>query len=101
VTATSTKSCRDQKSVPTLQLTIQMPQVLPLNSIQPFVRPQASKPDALDMIPASLAEAMGEVRLGFEKGLKPMLTDEGTSGTYILRGQDQEPIGVFKPIDEE
>ena len=44
---------------------------------------------------------MGEGRQGFVKGLKPMLTDEGTSGTYILRGSDKDPVGIFKPIDEE
>jgi hypothetical protein len=36
-----------------------------------------------------------------EKGLVPKLTDEGTSGTYILRGVNKEPIGIFKPVDEE
>ena len=33
--------------------------------------------------------------------MKPKLTDEGTSGTYILRGRHKEARGIFKPIDEE
>jgi len=33
--------------------------------------------------------------------LKPKLTDDGTSGTYLLRGPNKKPLAVFKPIDEE
>ena len=29
------------------------------------------------------------------------LTDEGTSGSYLMCDQDQQPIGIFKPVDEE
>lgn len=45
--------------------------------------------------------AFEDIEGGFIKGLKPQLTDEGTSGTYILRGPDRKPRGIFKPIDEE
>ena len=38
---------------------------------------------------------------GFEAGFVPKLTDEGTSGTYLLRGPKGEDLAVFKPIDEE
>ena len=48
-----------------------------------------------------MVEAIAEIRSGFEKGLKPQPTDEGTSGTYILRGSDRNPVAIFKPIDEE
>ena len=48
-----------------------------------------------------LTEAYNEIEQGMEKGLVPKLTDEGTSGTYILRGVNKEPIGIFKPVDEE
>jgi hypothetical protein len=41
------------------------------------------------------------VRQGFNSGLKPKLTDEGTSGTYEMRSAQKEKVGVFKPIDEE
>ena len=35
-------------------------------------------------------------------GLRPKLTDEGTSGVYYMRGIELgRPIAVFKPIDEE
>ena len=33
--------------------------------------------------------------------MKPKLTDDGTSGTYLLRGPTKKPLAVFKPIDEE
>lgn len=29
------------------------------------------------------------------------LTDEGTSGSYAMCDQNQTPIGIFKPVDEE
>jgi len=41
------------------------------------------------------------IRQGFNSGLKPKLTDEGTSGTYEMRSAQKEKVGVFKPIDEE
>lgn len=34
--------------------------------------------------------------------MTPQLTSEGTSGTYILRTEEEaEPLAIFKPIDEE
>jgi hypothetical protein len=44
---------------------------------------------------------MKQIELGFRKGFKPKLTDDGTSGTYILRGPGKQNLAVFKPIDEE
>ena len=29
------------------------------------------------------------------------MTDDGTSGTYLLRGPKKDALAVFKPIDEE
>ncbi len=34
-------------------------------------------------------------------GQEPTLTEDGTSGVYILRGESDQPVAVFKPIDEE
>lgn len=35
-------------------------------------------------------------------GVKPKLTEDGTSGTYLLRGLEQmKTLAVFKPVDEE
>jgi hypothetical protein len=51
--------------------------------------------------PPELQEAIKEIEQGFKKGLKPKLTDDGTSGTYLMRGVSKKPIAVFKPIDEE
>jgi phosphatidylinositol 4-kinase type 2 len=39
--------------------------------------------------------------LGLNSGLKPKLTEDGTSGTYELRNHDKKKIAIFKPIDEE
>jgi len=36
--------------------------------------------------PAELSGVIMDIEHGFRKGLKPKLTDDGTSGTYILRG---------------
>lgn len=44
---------------------------------------------------------IAEVEKGFSKGYCPKLTDDGTSGCYMLRGKDRKPVAVFKPIDEE
>lgn len=41
------------------------------------------------------------VRQGFNSGLIPKLTDDGTSGTYEMRNIQKEKVGIFKPIDEE
>ena len=41
------------------------------------------------------------IRQGFNSGLKPKLTEEGTSGTYEMRSQQKKKVAIFKPIDEE
>lgn len=51
--------------------------------------------------PQELQEAIKDIEQGFKKGLKPKLTDDGTSGTYLMRGISKKPLAVFKPIDEE
>ena len=51
--------------------------------------------------PQQLQSAIKEIEKGFKKGLKPKLTDDGTSGTYLMRGISRKPLAVFKPIDEE
>lgn len=48
-----------------------------------------------------MEDAIAQIELGFKKGLVPKLTDDGTSGTYLLRGPKKDPLAVFKPIDEE
>lgn len=48
-----------------------------------------------------LCSTVDEILKGFNLGLKPRLTDDGTSGTYVLRGEDRSELAVFKPIDEE
>ena len=40
-------------------------------------------------------------RQGFNSGLIPKLTDDGTSGTYEIRSINKEKLCIFKPIDEE
>ena len=41
------------------------------------------------------------VKGGFRLGQVPVLTGDGTSGTYFLRDKKEEAVAVFKPIDEE
>ena len=44
---------------------------------------------------------VSSVRKGFNSGLKPKLTQDGTSGVYKLRNKNKKDIAIFKPIDEE
>jgi hypothetical protein len=53
------------------------------------------------MCPMELNAVIKVIQQGFEMGLKPNLTNDGTSGTYFLRCTDKKPKAVFKPIDEE
>ena len=53
------------------------------------------------LCPEQLRPVVKEIQKGFKRGLKPKLTNDGTSGTYFLRGQDKKLQAVFKPIDEE
>ena len=48
-----------------------------------------------------LKAALNQVRQGFESGVEPKLTAEGTSGTYELQNAQKERLAIFKPIDEE
>jgi len=47
------------------------------------------------------SSTIAEIEKGFCKGYCPKLTDDGTSGCYMLRGKTRKPVAVFKPIDEE
>jgi hypothetical protein len=49
----------------------------------------------------SLTKIIHEIRQGFNKGLKPKLTQDGTSGVYKLRNMYKKDVAIFKPIDEE
>jgi hypothetical protein len=51
-------------------------------------------------LPARLEAIMPDLKEGLMSGVKPKLTEEGTSGTYLMRSKTQT-CAVFKPIDEE
>ncbi len=51
--------------------------------------------------PKIMKKVIELIRQGFNAGLKPKLTDEGTSGTYEMRSQQKKKVAIFKPIDEE
>ena len=51
--------------------------------------------------PSSLERIIEEALIGFTKGLKPKLIEDGTSGVYQIRNADKETIAIFKPFDEE
>jgi len=63
-------------------------------------------------VPVAIEHSLKAIRQGFDAGLEPYLSEEGTSGSYILKNsigtpeeEDQEEnlqsIAVWKPIDEE
>ena len=47
------------------------------------------------------SQLLEEVSAALKQNQKPRLTEDGKCGTYIMRGLDQRPLAVFKPIDEE
>jgi len=53
------------------------------------------------MCPQELNTVIKVIQNGFERGLKPKLSNDGTSGTYFLRDANKKMRAVFKPIDEE
>lgn len=60
--------------------------------------------------PAAIEQSISAIRNGFRAGLQPCLSEEGTSGSYVLKTttsgsmEDEEQlqsVAVWKPIDEE
>jgi hypothetical protein len=49
----------------------------------------------------TMEDIIKSIQLGFNFGLVPRLVDEGTSGSYFLRGPDQRNLAIYKPLDEE
>jgi hypothetical protein len=47
--------------------------------------------------------SLEDINQALKSGMKPKLTEEGTSGTYILKGglDSARPLAIYKPIDEE
>eukprot|EP01017_Pseudomicrothorax_dubius_P047636 TRINITY_DN8579_c0_g1_i12.p1 TRINITY_DN8579_c0_g1~~TRINITY_DN8579_c0_g1_i12.p1 ORF type:complete len:393 (-),score=80.17 TRINITY_DN8579_c0_g1_i12:577-1755(-) len=50
---------------------------------------------------ANLQEVLEQVREGFRRRYRPILTSDGTSGTYFLKDRNKKNLAIFKPIDEE
>ena len=48
-----------------------------------------------------ISNAISESAKAFEIGLIPKLTENGTSGTYLLKNDQRKDIAIFKPFDEE
>jgi hypothetical protein len=42
-----------------------------------------------------------QIKQGFNSGLIPKITEDGTSGTYEMRSLKKKKVGIFKAIDEE
>ena len=57
------------------------------------------------MVPPEIQGGLECIRAGLLAGLAPSLTEEGTSGSYVLKEAiDEEtarPVAFWKPIDEE
>jgi hypothetical protein len=51
--------------------------------------------------PSKLKRVLDGVRQGFNAGLHPKLTEDGTSGAYRLRDSSKKDIAIFKALDEE
>lgn len=47
-----------------------------------------------------MEKCIQDVSYGLSQLSKPVLTQDGTSGTYLMR-HDSKIVGIFKPIDEE
>ena len=57
-------------------------------------------------VPQYIQRGLALIQNGFNAGMEPTLSEEGTSGSYILRQASDEkgnasPVAVWKPIDEE
>ncbi len=48
-----------------------------------------------------LRRAIRDAKRGLQLNLKPILADDGSGGTYFLRGAGKQYVAVFKPRDEE
>lgn len=55
----------------------------------------------LEPMPEDIREMLENVKNGFLKGVKPHLTENGTSGTYLLENSVRKVVAIFKPYDEE
>jgi hypothetical protein len=52
-------------------------------------------------IPKRLRSIVLEARRGLSLGFKPVLSLEGSAGTYFFHGARKQRVAVFKPADEE
>ena len=48
-----------------------------------------------------MTTCLERIRQGFKVGQVPVLSEDGTSGTYFLKDQNESIVSVFKPVDEE
>jgi len=52
-------------------------------------------------VPKGISKILNEIMSALAIGLSPQLAFDGTAGTYMMRDQNKQPVGIFKPIDEE
>ena len=70
-----------------------------LEGMNSFIEPYGDVPHS--ELPKKIVNIINEINKGMVIGLSPQLTFDGTAGTYMLRDQNRNIIGIFKPIDEE
>jgi hypothetical protein len=58
-------------------------------------------PSMAGSAPRKLKSIVQEARRGFALGFKPVLSLDGSAGTYFLHGARKQRVAVFKPADEE
>ena len=52
--------------------------------------------------PSGLAQIIDQLDESIKAGVRPVLTTDGTSGTYLMRDKQSDCLlAVFKPVDEE
>ena len=55
----------------------------------------------MESLPKEFIDCIFNINQGFNSGLVPKLSENGTSGTYFLQNAKRKNIAVFKPRDEE
>lgn len=69
--------------------------------VQSYVRLNVIKKADLATRRRGKLKVFDEINAALKMGVLPKLTIKGLSGVYIMRGREYQPLGVFKPFDEE
>ncbi|KAG6547695.1 hypothetical protein Mapa_011145 [Marchantia paleacea] len=62
---------------------------------------EPAKDFVISETPDSLVDVLRGARAGLQEGHAPILSSEGSGGTYFMKDAASNNVGVFKPSDEE